>query len=291
MSEQEQRARIEQYLLNGMPSAERQQFEARLQIDDALAAQVKVQRIELDAIDVLVANDLRQRVQQWKKQKPQTKFRFWPWLLGLGLIVGAASLRLWQTAVEKPQSAPEQLQEEPAQQKNGESEQQKLTPSAPSVPRLPQAEQKKTTPSAIYLAAILQAYDQPKLISSLRNAEAGQETSRYAQALQALQAGQYQQVLNLVEQMTPLEQENGLYLQAHAYFGLRRFDAAAQSFRQLREAQSISYLDAADWFELLSLLALSKAQDQSLMLRLQQIATDQEHQFHQAAKALIQTLK
>lgn len=57
---------IDRYLRGQMPDAESRAFEAELSADAALAAEVRKQQLEFEALDLLVAHDLRARIKAWK---------------------------------------------------------------------------------------------------------------------------------------------------------------------------------------------------------------------------------
>ncbi len=60
--------KIEAYLEGSMPEPERQAFEQTLAQDAELATQVKLQRFERDAMELLVEEDLRSDMKTWKRE-------------------------------------------------------------------------------------------------------------------------------------------------------------------------------------------------------------------------------
>ncbi len=58
--------KIEGYLKDKLPEAEKKAFEAEIQSNGQLATQVELQRFELDAIELLIEEDLRKDMVAWK---------------------------------------------------------------------------------------------------------------------------------------------------------------------------------------------------------------------------------
>lgn len=281
---------IEKFLLGKMSKEERQNFESQIQKNEELATEVQVQRLELDALDVLVARDLRERVQSWKAQPTRPRYKLWPWSLLLLLILGiVVTLQVFPTAAPVEHPVVPKQQETPAVEPGPVKESPKKGPLKKTTPLVtPQA--KRSVPGSPYLALVLKTYEKPQLISSLRNTEQEVNSSLFAQGIKALDSGNHQEALRIVEQMGEGFLDNKLYIKGHAYFGLKRYPEAAEMFHQLVVNQSISYLDAADWFELLSLFSASNNQNKDLEKRLDKIAADSNHQYQPQAVRLKQAL-
>ena len=99
MDDAEMIKEIERYLEAEMESEERLRFEAQIAADPAFAAKVKQYRLSQDAINLAVANDLKQNLEQWDREpnlhlvKVPTRRR---WLLkiaaGIALLMSFAFL-------------------------------------------------------------------------------------------------------------------------------------------------------------------------------------------------------
>lgn len=288
MTDKHWQERAEKYLLGEMAPEEQAAFTMEMERNPELRSLVQEQRLELDAMDVLVARDLRARMAQWERESPPdgSLRRFW-WILPLAL--GGILILLFFFPKEPPQevpTAPPKAEQTPAPVP-APVPQEAPPPPAPSGPAAaPQAN--RETGARPYIALALAYYETPRPNGEWRSTgEPAAASNLYAEALDALGKSRFSEALALIRQMDPSQAESAAFLKGHALFGLKRYREAAGEFRSLTDPPSLSYRDAADWNEVLCLLAVSQRSDrQSLEQRLQTIAADEAHPYRQKALEL-----
>lgn len=90
---QEQFDRIERYLLGQMSADEANAFERQLETDPAFAEEVALQRLEHDAMEVLIEQDIRKQMAGWAaqaapKETPIRRIRrLRPWLVAAVVVI------------------------------------------------------------------------------------------------------------------------------------------------------------------------------------------------------------
>lgn len=63
--------RIKDYLLHRLPDKERAQFEAEVRANEALARELELQRFEMETIDQIEADQLREKAAELRQQRQQ----------------------------------------------------------------------------------------------------------------------------------------------------------------------------------------------------------------------------
>ncbi len=288
MTDNQKQDRTEKYLHGELSPQERQAFEMEMEDNLELRSFVLEQRLELDAMDVLVARDLRARMAQWKQETPPTggMRRFWWVIIPLALVGIVALLYFLPKEAAEEIPAPPKAEQTPAPVPAPAPQEAPSQPAAPASPaEAPQA--KRETSVQSYMALALAYYEAPHPNGEWRSTEPPAASNVYAEALQALEKSRFEEVLALIPQMDPSQTESAVFLKGHALFGLKRYSEAAAEFRSLIDPPSLNYRDAADWNEVLCLLAVSQRPNrQNLEQRLQTIAGDGAHPYSQKALEL-----
>jgi TolA-binding protein len=232
-------------------------------------------RLEREALESLVAADLSAKMKQWRNSDPPPE-KGKGWLLPLLLLLlafGGAAWLFWPKAAKT--DAP--LPEKPVQQSNPDT-------TAPKTPtqQLPVAQKPIPSPNR-YLALAQSSYRAPNFVDEIRGngSEAQQVLNR---ARQALADRQYQEALRVLQDAPPEYQADAAYLRGHALFGQKKYPQAAAIFGQL--GGSVRYGDAAQWFEILSLLPEFEQNKSLIVKKLKKISEDSGHTFQIEAKQL-----
>lgn len=270
--------KIEDYIKGRLSEENRKAFEAEMEADPGLAADVRLFR---DLIRATGEEDVLAFRRQMEAAAEKTKagggsagFRFprrWLWALvavaALGLI---AWLFLHQPGNEKqsPGSGKEKIdtttsaltpppiaQEE--QLEPGEIPPIAEEPDKTEADRKPRAPRIASPPELSPYLALAEGAYQPYDASGTRKGPGGEprEASPLERAAEAFSDSLYRQAVELLQ--TPPEEERAewLKLRANAYFELRQFENAAADFEEL-SGSSRFYKGDADWNRLLCYLAL-----------------------------------
>jgi tetratricopeptide (TPR) repeat protein len=185
------------------------------------------ERLEHEARESLVADDLSAKMKQWRDQAPPPKgkkgggpaFR----ILLVLLAFGGAAWLFWPSSDAKV--------EPPKQERPSESP-APLPPTAPpaSEPtKQPPIAEKSAPPPNRYLALAQAHYRTPDFGAAIRgNAPVAQ--SPLGDARRALAEGRYAAALNALESAPADYQTDAAYLRGHALFGLKKYAQSANVF-------------------------------------------------------------
>lgn len=267
---------IDDYHLGKLSAEEAKAFEAASASDPALAKALHDRRLEWEAQELLVEQQLRAQIRaEWATQTipPPAHRRWWRW--GLLLLMLGAGFVYWR----HPQSPPKTLPTPPAPPtQTQENEQQTPTVTPPPIA------QEETKPSRQQLA--LAAYQVPTGLTQTRGEDAT-DTLGLAQA--AFSEKKYGRV---IQWLTPLPAENAqdaLLLRAHAQLASGKYAAARRDFNAL-EAGGI-YRRDAEWFGVLAQMADDRTGQLTWLITLQAIKNDSRHPHQTAALRLWQKLE
>lgn len=282
MSELELFEKIEVYISGELSKEEQQVFEQQIESNPLLAQEVEMHRLEHDAMNVLVAHEIRGKMQTWSQELPtssnnsKNKGFHWMWILPMILVVGG--LVVWfnqpkeQNIPKTPPSEkiPTQQESNPATEeiKTEEQKEQKQPEQQPTKKTdKPVAEIKqKTNINTEYIAMAEQLYDSPD-VSGTRLLGAENELQKVKDAYQD---GKFEEVVKLLENATAQDLEAQRIL-GHAYFRLKQFKSATEAFENIQKSGQISKTEEIEFYLLLSYLAESKLEEYNELLeRLQQ---------------------
>lgn len=276
--------KIERYLRGELSEEENLAMEKAIAEDPDLAEELEFQQLELDAMELILEDKLRSKMESWKQSPPPPSkggiggYRFWiAGVLALGLI--AFGVWFWQSqpvkSIEKITTKPTK----PTKPVEKESEDKPKPPIA--IEDQPKDPIKDPIEDAIKIPKIdiastslaMTTYELPvELNESLRSPEEG-TSSLLASGKKAFSAKDYPGAVNELDKIQASTGEE-IYLNAqellgHAYFLNKQYSQAAKVFSFLAKNQdsNISRQDA-EWYLLLSLLpnySKNKAQIETLL--------------------------
>lgn len=235
-------------------------------------------RLEREALESLVASDLSAKMKQWRDQAPPPNGsgnRRNPllWLMLL-LALGVAAWLFWPAREEEKASIPDDKQIEVPKQ-------QEVKPSLPSN-QTPIAQKPPATPNR-HLALALSVYQSPNFAAEIRG-NAPAEQGLLNEARQALAEQRFSDAIKVLQNAPVEYKTDAAYLQAHALFGLKKYGQAATLFGQLTD--SIRYGEAAQWYEILSLLPDFEQTKPQVVKKLKKMVEDEGHTFYREAEAM-----
>jgi hypothetical protein len=279
---------IEKYNLGHLPAAQAAQFEAAMQADPALAAAVRTQRAEWEMQELLAENLLRAQIRERMAGPPDVPeatdtwrnrlIKYWKYGLPVLLLLGALFFFVFKKSGEQI----------PAIQQQPEPEMQAPKTEPAPVPEntapktsTPVADAKKQ-PDLRQLA--MASYRVPEGISGVRGPA---DNDTLTLAAQAFTARNYGRTLLLLSELPENDLQEALSLRAHAHFGAKNFAAAARDFSEL-EAGGI-YRREAQWFGLLSRMAIPGADRIALKTDLGNILMIADHPYRNDAAILMKS--
>lgn len=280
--------KIETYLRGEMSPAEVADFEQEMANDPALASEVDIQRLEHDAMELILENELRADMQEWAKTPPSVgkNRRLWLWVLA------AIALAVVILLFFIPPGEPAPNQEQPEQKTSRDADMpiandkptnptEEAAPSqqnqAPNTePRSPQVPANQTNPE--YLALATDTYKLPVgMAGGSRGGTKGTTEGSNGllnTGIDLFGKGEYKESIITFNKINKSDENysTALKYKAHALYATRQFPQAVAAFRELltaAEAQQLtSSIDEYEWYLLLSLLpnyTQNKAQADALI--------------------------
>jgi tetratricopeptide (TPR) repeat protein len=264
---------IEKYLTGQLSAQEAAALEKAAESDAQLAFELQLQRLEHEAMNAMLARDLKRKMEAWWEEEipshsPAGERRIslnWrkPALLALiaavlggGIWVlmkwyGAPPAAVSPTPVEQPgeeKKAPQTQSSEPVAMPETKSSSE---PPAPPLhkPTRPPARSELTASAKI----AMEQYDGKNFSRNLKSVENAAEKSFLEQAAEALDKNDSELALALLSNEEQRQTASYTYLLGHTYFKEKDFEKASKAFRSLET--DFKYQYQAQWYELLSVAA------------------------------------
>lgn len=281
MNQNERHQSIRAYLLERMPAADREAFEAAMAADPVLAQDVALQLGEIEIGEMLLEEQARGWIAAHRRQRTAwglfgLKKQVVVTLLAATIALVLAAVwwfRTPETARDTPPVIAHQAPPPPvATAPNGDT--------APAQPVRPPADR--------YLALARENFQEPPL-HTLRTPAPANAASYYRQAEQAYSRGEYQHSLDLLAHTDSTQQQLTAFLEAHALFHLGRFQAAAGQFSFLIDSNSRQFRYDSEWGLALCRLA-EKATRQKALDLLRSLAGQPDHPYAGRAQTFLKTL-
>lgn len=259
MDAQQQFDTIEAYLAGELKGSALAEFEQEIKADAALATVVEEHRIGHDAIELLIESDLRKE---------------------LDFLRAEANSTSTTKVVQMP------TVEAPATTVQGTAKRRSLFPrlaAAASVILLIGFFALQLGTSSNVLDEHYLEYPMPSVNRS------GEATDLHllATGLGAYKSGNYTEAINYYKSI-PVEDkrynEAQFYL-GHSYHHNSNYTAASTAFAKVAASKDIRFMEKAEWYQLLALLA-NKQQDTTFKTLLNKMIDDKGHSYHQQAQKL-----
>ncbi len=303
--------KIDAYIKGHLPEQEAQALAREIAANEVLAARVERQRLHLAALDILLEDDLRAKMQVWKKEKTtqsalSTK-RKWLRFGALALLIFVGLIG-WFTLKTKTATLDTALTKNTDSLNNNKKilEDNKIKPTqkldTPSVPNqiivpktLKTPEKPSKTPQKPIASNNSTPFDfsetNDQLLAIAENrinqqiARGAEKDSLVQEIVRFIKAKNYQNALILSEKLKDTE---GGYLQGIIYFLAGKQDKALPFFQNLANQKGFEGADAAGYFAALCFIA--NGQKAEAVQRLKKIAAEADNDFSNAAKKVLQQL-
>jgi TolA-binding protein len=276
---------IERYLLGQLPEAERAALDARMAAHPELAEQFARQKQEHLALGLLVEDDLRSRLDDWKNQAPRPARPGWFSGLLLFLIGAALLLVFFWWLSPKPEPAIEPLPE--TRQPVAENPPEPPASPAPATPgEIPETSEQ----AAQDYLALAAEFAEPVRFGEGDVREGTSTPDTLQTALQLLRQKRYRDGLSLLETF-PAGHPNyadAQYFQGLAWYEQGHFNRAIPFLKKTAESEAYLYSEQAAWYLLMAYLQNKQAAPARRLAR--QIAADEGHPYQPRAKALLRRL-
>ena len=254
MEAQQQFDKIESYLAGALTGAELTTFEEQIQTNNELAAMVEEHRIAHDAVEMLIEQDLRKELE--------------------GLRTATTS-----TATPKVVQLPKRAATTTTRRRS-------LFPrlaAAASVILLIGFFTLQYNGSSNPIDPYLLDYPMPEVNRS------GEATDLHplAKGIDAYKTGNYEEEIIYYQGIAADDKrynEAQFYL-GHSFLRNKEYAAATTVFNKLVQSGDIRFLEKAEWYQLLSLVA-NQQQDKQFTTLLNKMLTDKNHSYHQQAQDL-----
>jgi tetratricopeptide (TPR) repeat protein len=300
MNKEQQFNIIEAYLKGTHPPEDRAAVEQEIASNPEAALELQLQQVELDAMEVLLEQDLRNKASRWLAEDdatpppttpgdappaPRTR-RFSPWpFVGLGIIAVLAVL-IWQT--NPGTTTPPELEDKKIEPPSV----QDADPSGPiAEPSIPAESTSDTRPPvksaekrAVYAAAESFYEDLP--LSNVRNGEPRQtDEDPLAATTRAYEQKQFRQALTLLNEVPAGNSSavRALELKAHILYQLRNYEESAKLFAEVTAKGLAPFDDRSQWNQLVCYYMLYPDSKAELQALLSALLNDENHPYHEKA--------
>lgn len=309
--------KIEAYLRGQLPPPEARAFEAEMAADPGLAALVRRQYVERQALDLLAERQLRADMNAWERTAPPdvvpvvSKARNgWSRTAGIlrwaAAVLALAAAGWWIFQRQSPGESPDPaiVQTPPPLARPNTSPETKTPPRPPErkTPATPSREPAVGQPPERTTAApSVSAPDYAALADEFYRerdffpapSKGGQSAAGYDRALRDFQDGHYSDVAPRLQpgKIADPKNLNVQELLAHAQLKNRQYDAAIAAFQEMANSRQQPYADRAEWALALTCLRQMPRRQALLNRTLNQILAKPNHAFYGKAKALRERLK
>jgi len=307
MSSRPHTDKIEAFLTGRMPPEESRSFEQALAQDEDLAIEVEMQRLEHDAMELILEKDLKSKMAKWKDNPPPNPFseppaplpipqpstgswKRWLPLLGAAVFVlGGVYFFLWsEDNTPVSPTAPANAPFDPMKEQNPvvsneptKEEQPFAKPTAPKKP--PNSKEPTSQKESAYLALAVNEYETPSFDSGQRGSDT--EKSVVEEAEIAFNARQYTKTIELLSKPEAGNESQVRYLRGHAYFKLKKYQKAATEFELVAANGFAPNNQDAKWYLMLAYLAQAPAERTNFLKMAEEIADAQNQHARQAEAA------
>lgn len=289
---------IRSYILGELSSEELSLFEHQLNTSPIFAEEVRKQKTEWEMQELMAENLLRKQIEAKYEnlpqviEKPKSNYKLIGIILSL-LILGGLVYFLIKPPNKQPEIVPESQESEINEP---EQTQPIITPNIEESDRIEEVEPTLSPSKEVIQYAVENV--KPNLRSlaiSLYAIPAGligtrgeDEEDVLSKATGAFELTNYQEVLDLLTNLPEDENQEALLLRAHANFNLDLYEAASLDFKALEDGGI--YRREAQWFGLLSEMAIDKESNEIWEPKLLQILETPTHQYIEQARTLQSSL-
>jgi tetratricopeptide (TPR) repeat protein len=302
---------IDAYLRGQLTENDKNALEQTIATDPLVAQQLVQQKQHLEALDILLADDLTVKMNAWEaeieaKQAPKKTGKFW--ILGfLSFILGGSILAIVlknkkdtvsipsqkasksDTVLIEQKKAPKSILDTPQPSdslpKNNLSPRKSQNPKPPISPSPPIAE------NAIWLKSFL---DSSKVDLVFQVQEMEKDAANRSEKIDSILAEiyslfpikNYNKVIDLLKNEQNTE---GGYLLAIAYFLKGDYDKAQDFFGALAKNTGFIKAETAEYYA--ALCALGKGQNTEAVALFKKMALDKEHPFSRKAQGVLLKLE
>lgn len=260
--------KVERYLRGELSEEENLAMEKAIAEDPDLAQELEYQQLELDAMDLMLENKLRSKMESWKQSPtapPAADKRWFPFWVWGALTLGVVALLFWVF----PWFTPPQPTPPPAPPVTPPIEVPNENPGTQDGPPIADGKKGQTDPikkaiqipkidkEALALAAV--TYDLPEDLKGTLKSPEEEIKSPLDLGLLAFSAKHYPKAIFEFNKIEPSAGDD-VYLRAqellgHAYFLNEKYPQAAQTFSVLAQNQDYNTLrQDAEWYLILALL-------------------------------------
>lgn len=298
--------KIEAYLKGALSAEERAAVEQEIASNPEAALELQLQQVELDAMEVVLENDLRSKASRWlaeddaspppaaPESAPPTsgkrRFPLWPVVMLGAVAVLAVMVWRWNPS---PSNGTPELEEK----KTERPAVQNPDPPGPIADDAPPAIPPPSTPpsdtrrpaqspekNAIFASAV--SFYEGLSLSNVRKGGQNQANEDpLAAAARAYEQKQFRQVLALLNEVP----EGRSYairaseMRAHALYQLKNYTESAKIFEAVAATDLPPFADRAQWNQLVCYAWLYPASKAELQVLLSTILADEGHPYYEKA--------
>lgn len=279
---------IDAYLRGRLSEEARSSLEAKILSDPALAEQVEAQRLQLQGLELLLEDDLREKMTHWDDLKRLSKRRkiIWGTIISL-TVVGLGFF--WMTKYFKHKTVPTTKEQSPYIQP--------IPPDSPPSPANDSNVQQIQTPK---LNTKLKSKSEPIVLLEFKPGIQGNLIALYEIQQRGTDRDSLAQIMLVLLKSNDFNSAQQLLLQqaknappdfissfSHATLDLLlgRYAGAVQAFEGLLQKEPNVLTDRVEWY--LALAYLANAQNKQAETLLRKIAGDKGNDFQNLAQRLL----
>ncbi len=302
MNEDALHEKLEKYVRGWLSPEDSAALERELAKDAALREQLRLHRLELEAHEYLLREQLRQNVRKWVDEsppdatpsRPATIWKKWGLVMLIVALVAAISIWFMNQNPETPSTQP--------------IEQKKMESVSLDTIKPPIASQAETTPDVVkapvtrperrFFATVASLYKEPLNIRSiaLKSTQQDlQDSTAFGAGIRAYKQGDFQAAVlefkKITPQNNPAQYDLSREWLAHAWLNLGletgNFQAAVTEFQAILDQKTGDVAqDRAEWYLLLCLAADYPRQKQKVDKLIQDITGQKFHSYREDAEKL-----
>lgn len=302
--------KIDKFIRGQLSEKDAIAFETEIAASKSLEEAVQLARLEMDAMEYFIEEDIREQITQWEKEPPpentgnkKNRRSNRKWWFGFGaLLLGLLIFYLIQKPGNKPPEPPPVKEQLP---KIDRAEQAPVSPNQGAGSdtakqdiaeiQNDKIDEVQSKPRNIdYIALAESTYAKPEFLSGLRSGEENPQKTALNKGIQAFIDEDYQTAVKELESIDP--QNNATLYEAaketlaHAYFKNRQFSKAATLFQSIVDESSFNK-DEPEWYLLLSWIGDYAKNKKRADVLLERISNDKLHNHQRDAANLKTQLK
>jgi tetratricopeptide (TPR) repeat protein len=301
---------IESYINHQMNDEERLAFEQQMISDKTLADAYALQMLDHEAMEKMLAKELKSKFSAWKTNTPSDPFeqptinpekshqrsawsRYKWWIAGVVLPILSVALYLlmmpkhFDIKTETTKTTQDTLPKEEDKYATLPKESSDKKTSLPDFTPT----DVKSSEDLVYVDLVNDAYSMPQdLFSELKSGELNTSSSYY-KSVQALSNKNYPKALKILGPSSAADESNIRYLRGHILYNMKNYKAAAVEFEAITKDELLPNYQDAKWYHFLSVAAQFPHNKKQFDKLVENLMSDEDFEYKAPLEKLVAEIK